>query len=33
MSGVTPVPEPATIVLLVAGLMGLIAFAWRKQRA
>jgi autotransporter-associated beta strand protein len=26
------VPEPGTLALLAAGLMGLIAFAWRKRR-
>lgn len=27
-----PVPEPATIVLLIAGIVGLVAYAWRKRR-
>lgn len=26
------VPEPSTLVLLVSGLMGLLAYAWRKQK-
>ena len=27
-----PVPEPATVVLLVTGLLGLLAYAWRKRK-
>ena len=27
-----PVPEPSTLVLTVGGLMGLLAYAWRKRR-
>jgi hypothetical protein len=27
-----PVPEPSTIALLVTGVFGLIAYAWRKRR-
>ena len=27
-----PVPEPSTIVLLVMGLLGIVAYAWRKRR-
>ena len=27
-----PVPEPLTLVLLAAGLFGLLAYAWRKRR-
>ena len=27
-----PVPEPATLVLLPTGLLGLLCFAWRKRR-
>ena len=27
-----PVPEPATITLLVSGVAGLLAYAWRKRR-
>ena len=26
------VPEPSTLVLLAAGLFGLLAYAWRKRR-
>ena len=26
------VPEPGTLVLLAAGLLGLIAYAWRKRK-
>jgi len=28
---VAGVPEPGTLALLAAGLMGLLAYAWRKQ--
>ena len=28
----TQVPEPAAIVLVVTGLLGLLAYAWRKQK-
>ena len=28
----SPVPEPSTIVLLFIGLLGLLAYAWRKQK-
>jgi autotransporter-associated beta strand protein len=31
-AGVTPVPEPGTLALLAAGLLSLIAFAWRQRR-
>ena len=31
-AGVTAVPEPATLALLAAGLLGLLARAWRKRR-
>jgi hypothetical protein len=30
--GIKVVPEPGTFALLAAGLVGLLAFAWRKQR-
>jgi hypothetical protein len=26
------IPEPSTLVLLVSGLLGLLAYAWRKRR-
>jgi hypothetical protein len=26
------VPEPGTIVLLAAGLLGLVCYAWRRRR-
>jgi hypothetical protein len=29
---VAPVPEPGTLALLAAGLVGLIAYAWRKRK-
>jgi hypothetical protein len=29
---ITSVPEPATVVLLATGLIGLLAYAWRKQK-
>ena len=28
----TPTPEPSTLVLLTVGLIGLLAYAWRKRR-
>ena len=28
----TLIPEPATIVLLITGLIGLLAYAWRKRK-
>ena len=31
-AGVVPVPEPGTVALLAAGLLSLLAFAWRKPR-
>jgi hypothetical protein len=32
VTNVTPVPEPSTLVLLTGGLLGLLAYAWRKRR-
>ena len=31
-SGVAPVPEPAALLLVASGLLGLLAWAWRKRR-
>ena len=28
----TQSPEPSTLILLVAGLVGLLAYAWRKRK-
>jgi hypothetical protein len=30
--GFVAVPEPSTIVLLISGLVGLVAYAWRKRK-
>ena len=27
-----PIPEPSTLVLLASGLIGLLAYAWRKRK-
>ena len=27
-----PVPEPSTLLLVVSGLVGLLAYAWRRRR-
>ena len=29
---VTGVPEPSTLGLLITGLLGLLAYAWRKRK-
>jgi hypothetical protein len=29
---ITPAPEPSTLVLLASGLIGLLAYAWRKRK-
>ena len=30
--GLSPVPEPGTLAILATGLMGLLAYAWRKRK-
>ena len=30
-AGITTVPEPGTLILLAAGLLGLLAYAWKRQ--
>ena len=32
VNGIASVPEPGAIVLLATGLIGLLAYAWRKRR-
>ena len=32
-AGFTVVPEPSTLVLLTAGLLGLLCYAWRRRRS
>jgi len=29
---VTSIPEPSTVMLFVSGLVGLLAYAWRKRK-
>ncbi|NLF09587.1 MAG: PEP-CTERM sorting domain-containing protein [Pirellulaceae bacterium] len=29
----TEIPEPGTLVLLAGGLLGLLCYAWRRQKA
>jgi hypothetical protein len=31
-AGVSIVPEPGTLALLAAGLLGLLCYAWRKRK-
>lgn len=31
-NGISTIPEPNTIVLLVSGMIGLLAYAWRKRK-
>lgn len=32
IKAITPTPEPSSVVLLITGLLGLLAYAWRKRR-
>lgn len=29
---ITPIPEPGTVMLMITGLIGLMAYAWRKRK-
>ena len=31
-AGITPAPEPSTIAIVAAGLLGLLAYAWKNRR-
>jgi hypothetical protein len=32
LTGPAPIPEPGTLVLIATGLIGLLAYAWRKRK-